>query len=94
VTPQVRQSIAQRLQVQPAAVPSGVLVRDVQALSAAADAGLRDGYIITQIGDRPVRNLAEYREAVEDLDEGEVTFVRAYNPVNNSQGFFAIRVPR
>jgi len=94
VTPQVRQDIARRLQVQPAAVPSGVLVRDVQALSAAADAGLRDGYIITQIGDRPVRNLAEYREAVEDLDEGEVTFVRAYNPVNNSQGFFAIRVPR
>ena len=94
ITPQVRQGIARQFEIQPAVIPNGVLVRDVEALSPASDAGLRGGFIITQIGDQPVRNLAEYREAVEDLDEGAVTFVRAYNPVNNAQGFYAIRVPR
>jgi len=95
VTPQVRQRIAQEVPgVQPSAIPSGVLVRDVQALSPAADARLREGYIITQIGNRPVRNLAEYREAVEDLDKGEATFVRAYDPATRTHTFLAIRVPR
>jgi serine protease Do len=93
VTPQVRQALAGQFDVQPAQIPNGVLVRDVEALSPASDAQLSRGLVITQVGERPVRNLDEYRDAIDDLDEGDVTYIRAYSPANNSQRFFALRVP-
>jgi serine protease Do len=94
VTPQVRQAIARQFNVQPSQIPNGVLVREVEPLSAASDARLRRGFIITQVADRPVQNLAEYRDAIDDLDDGDVAFLRAYDPSTDAQGFFAIRVPR
>ncbi|MFN2420186.1 MAG: Do family serine endopeptidase [Gemmatimonadota bacterium] len=94
VTPQVRQAVARQFNIQPNQVPAGVLVREVEPLSAASDARLRRGFIITQVAERPVRNLGEYRDAINDLDEGDVAFLRAYDPSADTQGFFAIRVPR
>jgi serine protease Do len=90
----VRQGLARQFNVQPSQIPGGVLIREVEPLSAASDARLRRGFIITQVADRPVRSLAEYRDAIDDLDEGDVTFLRAYDPSADAQGFFAIRVPR
>ena len=97
VTPAVRQALARQFNVAPARIPSGVMVRSVEPLSPASDAQLDHpqfrGLIITQVGDKPVRSLAEYREAVEDLDDGEVTSIRAYVPRNDAQRFFSLRVP-
>lgn len=54
----------------------GVLVREVARGSAAAKAGLRPGDVITQLGYEPVTSVAEYRQRVQDLPEGEPIAVR------------------
>ncbi len=48
----------------------GVQVRELVPDSPAAEAGVQPGDIITLVGNRPVKNVAAFAEAVEDLKAG------------------------
>jgi serine protease Do len=94
VTPQVRQTLASQYDLQQSDIPAGVLVRDVEPIGPASDARLDHGAIITQIGDRPVGNLDEYRDVVDDLDEGDVVRLWVYHPSIDARRFHTLRVGR
>ncbi|MEP4484478.1 MAG: DegQ family serine endoprotease [Halioglobus sp.] len=51
-------------------ISGGVLVREVVRGSAAADAGLAPGDVITLIGSSPVKNVKTFESAVEKLSSG------------------------
>lgn len=58
----------------------GVYVREVVSTSPAYNAGLQAGDIITQIGDMEVRNVNDYKNALENINadqEVSVKFMRA-----------------
>jgi serine protease Do len=63
LTPQ----IARQLQL--SADITGVLVSNVEQGSAAADAGLRRGDVIQEVTRTPVRNVAEYRQALRPAEQ-------------------------
>jgi S1-C subfamily serine protease len=94
LTPRMRQTLVQRLNLDSDRIPEGVYIRDVESLGAAQDAGIGEGGIVTQIGDTPVRNLEEYRAAVAALEPGQIVYFRIYYPQGDSQLFRALRVPR
>jgi serine protease Do len=94
LTPRMRQSIVQRLELPADRIPEGVYVRDTQSLGAAAEAGIAAGGIVTEVGETRVRNLAEYRKAVAGLEPGQVVYLRIYYPQSDNQLFRALRVPR
>jgi len=62
-------SLAKLLQVSEG---EGVLVAQVESNTAAAQAGLNRGDVITQIGGAPVKNLQEFKEKIEALTEKEI----------------------
>ena len=45
---------------------SGALIVDVEHDRIAAEAGLREGMLITRVGDRPVKNVGDYRAAMKE----------------------------
>jgi serine protease Do len=51
-------------------LPGGVLVRDVKPGSAADDAGLMPGDVITAVGATPVRSLEAFQRIVDELKAG------------------------
>lgn len=58
---------------------SGVYVAEVRSGTAAEDAGLKEGDIITQIDDTPVENVSELQETVARKHPGDkvkITFIR------------------
>jgi Do/DeqQ family serine protease len=61
--------MARQLGIEEAA---GVVVRNVDPLGPAAEAGLRAGDVITQVNRRPVRSVAELREAAGDDASSDV----------------------
>jgi serine protease Do len=54
----------------------GVLVTAVDADSAAWEAGLRRGVAILEVNRQPVRDLSDYREALEKVESGSVLQLR------------------
>lgn len=97
LTPRLRRTIATRLDLtadQVNRLPQGVFIRDIESLGAAADAGIAQGGIVTQVGERPVRSLEEYQAAVAELEPGQVVYLRIYYPQGDNQLFRALRVPR
>jgi serine protease Do len=94
LTPRMRQTLVQRMNLDSNRIPEGVYIRDVESLGAAQDASIQEGGIVTQIGDTPVRNLEEYRAAVTALEPGQVVYLRIYYPQGDSQVSRALRVPR
>ncbi len=62
--------IAQQLQVPPST--RGVVVTQVDASSAAAEAGLHSGDVIVEVNRRPVSSVAQYQEAVRQGDNQPV----------------------
>jgi serine protease Do len=94
LTPGMRQTLVQRLNLDSARIPDGVFIRDVESLGSAQEAGIREGGIVTQVGERTVRNLAEYQAAVSDLEPGQIVYLRIYYPGSDGQVFQALRVPR
>jgi len=94
VTPAARQALAGQYNLAPSDIPDGVLVRDVDDFGAAADASLGRGAVITQIGDRPIRSLEDYRDAVDDLDDGDVVRLWVYHPQADARRFHTLRVAR
>lgn len=93
LTPAMRRTLVQRLNLSSASIPPGVYIRDIQSLGAADDAGIQQGGIITQIGDRRVSTVAEYQAAVTELEPGQIVYLRIYYPQGDSQLFRALRVP-
>jgi S1-C subfamily serine protease len=93
LTPAMRRTLVQRLNLSSASIPQGVYIRDIQSLGAADDAGIQQGGIVTQIGDRRVSTVAEYQAAVAELEPGQIVYLRIYYPQGDSQLFRALRVP-
>ena len=56
--------------------------------------GNLEGTVITSINRRPVRNLEEYREAVDGLEPGDVVGVDVFNPQTRAQVPLTIAIPR
>ncbi len=56
--------------------PSGVLVVDVQRDSPAGRAGVVAGDVLLEINRRPVRSIAEYREAARSRSAGDMVLLR------------------
>lgn len=59
----------------------GVIVTDIQPGSPAADADLRSGDIIKEIGRRPIRTVTDFREAMKqaNIKEGIVILIKREN---------------
>ncbi|HUP18334.1 MAG TPA: trypsin-like peptidase domain-containing protein [Gemmatimonadota bacterium] len=93
LSPDVRRTMAARARIDQAEIPAGVMVVEVDPLGPARDAGLAPNLVITRIGDSPVRNLAEYRAAVDALEPGEVVYLQVWAP-GGGQQHRAIRAPR
>jgi len=57
---------------------SGVVVSDVEPGSLAAAAGIREGMLILRVGKKPVKSVAEFRQALqgESLEEGILLLLR------------------
>ncbi|MGH7570250.1 MAG: Do family serine endopeptidase [Gemmatimonadota bacterium] len=92
---QGRRALAQRTNVDMTAIPEGVVVASVDPLGPASDAGIPQGAIITRIGQRPIGSLADYRQAVENLEPGTAVYFRIFIPAPGATGqqFRALRVP-
>jgi serine protease Do len=58
---------------------TGVVVTEVETGSAAGNAGLQQGDVITQVGKTPVKNVDDFRAAVKkaDLDKGLMLLVKS-----------------
>jgi serine protease Do len=93
LTPAMRRTLVQRLNLASASIPQGVYIHDIESLGAADDAGIQQGGIVTQVGDRRVANVAEYQAAVAELEPGQIVYLRIYYPQGDSQLFRALRVP-
>ena len=93
LTPAMRRTLVQRLNLRSASIPQGVYIRDIEPLGAADDAAIQQGGIVTQVGDRQVTNVAEYQAAVAELEPGQIVYLRIYYPQGDSQLFRALRVP-
>jgi S1-C subfamily serine protease len=93
LTPAMRRTLVQRLNLRSASIPQGVYIRDIEPLGAADDAAIQQGGIVTQVGDRQVTNVAEYPAAVAELEPGQIVYLRIYYPQGDSQLFRALRVP-
>lgn len=52
------------------------------------------GAVITSINRAPIRNMEDYREAVESLEPGDVAGLRVYNPVRSAEVPLTIAIPR
>ncbi len=92
VTSQARQFLAQRMDVDPASIPDGVLVQAVEPLSAADEAGIPQSSIITQVGETRVHDVQQFRDAVSKLKGGSVVYLRVFFAGN--QLYRPIRVPK
>jgi serine protease Do len=93
LTPEMRSTLVQRLNLSSASIPQGVYIREIDPLGAAYDAGIQQGGIVTQVGDKRVTTLAEYQAAVAGLEPGRIVYLRIYYPVGDSQVSRALRVP-
>jgi S1-C subfamily serine protease len=75
---------------------TGALIAAVNAGSAAQDAGLEVGDIVTAIGAAPVRNSADLRNKILHLGIGEtvdVNVVRNGNPISIRATLMAREIP-
>ena len=54
----------------------GVMVREVQPGSPAAEAGVQPGDVITLVGSTPVKSLDAFESAVSDLGSGDTVPLR------------------
>jgi serine protease Do len=74
----------------------GIAVTSVKEVSAAGEAGLLEGDLITQINGQPASTTAEFRRLVTQARSGEYLrmYVTRYGRGGRSQSFFApVRVP-
>ena len=70
----------------------GVVVTAVEPGSPADDAGLRRGDVILEIGNRRVRDVADYKKAVAGIKKGKA--VRFWVARGDTKLFFALKIPQ
>jgi serine protease Do len=70
LTPDVRRE----LRIGPSV--AGIVVEGVQEVSPAADQGLTTGDVVTEVNGKPIRSVAEFRDAVTKVRKGD--YVRLY----------------
>lgn len=70
---------------------TGVVVMDVQAGSKGEEAGVMHGDIIKEINHKPIKNLKEYQEIIDDVDKGDSLqmFIKRSN-----EGFIVIKLKK
>jgi len=70
---------------------TGVVVMDVQAGSKGEEAGVMHGDIIKEINHKPIKNLTEYQEIIDDVDKGDSLqmFIKRSN-----EGFIVIKLEK
>jgi serine protease Do len=61
---------------------TGIVVTEIEEASLAYDAGIRQGDLITHLGQKPVENLAEFREKISKMKPNQNLMLR----VKNSKG--------
>ena len=74
----------------------GIVVTNVKNISAAADAGIAEGDVITEVNGRRVRNIDDFREVVEKAKSGDYLriYITRFARGGISRSSFAIvRVP-
>ena len=59
-----------------------------------ASSELWRGAVITTINRTPIRNMEEYREAVESLESGDVIGLEVYNPARSAEVPLTIAIPQ
>jgi len=70
---------------------TGVVVMDVQTGSKGEEAGVMHGDIIKEINHKPIKNLTEYQEIIDDVDKGDSLqmFIKRSN-----EGFIVIKLEK
>ncbi len=86
VAPLTRE-MADELQISP---PEGVLIVEVRVGSPASVAGLTERMVIVGIGDMDIRNMRDFRQAMERYREARRLVVRAKSP-GNLEGLYVLR---
>lgn len=73
---------------------SGVVITEVDPLSAAADAGLQRGFIITEANRAAIRATADFDNVINKLKDGDVVLLRVAGDRGLGQPFFitALRI--
>lgn len=73
---------------------TGVVVAEVDPLSAAADAGLERGFIINEVNRVPVKTKADFDRIIEELEKGDVLLLKVMGDRGVSPPYFitAIRL--
>ncbi len=84
LTPGVRQELELPGSVQ------GVVVTDVDPGSDAADEGIQMGLVITAVGDKPIRGLEDWRQAVKGLKPGSVVKLRVQQGEQSALRFLKV----
>ena len=87
ITPQVRQ-----LYGIPENVSNGVVVTNVKDVSAAGEANISEGDVITEVAGQRVSSVNEFRRAVEGLRSGQNVRFYVTTPSRNGRSLSAYRV--
>jgi serine protease Do len=70
----------------------GVVVTDVEPAGSAFDANIRRGDLITQIEDKPVPTVSEYKKVIRSFDKGKVVI---FNVKSRDRSFHAfVKLPK
>lgn len=72
---------------------SGVLVTGVDPTSAAAEAGLRRGDLITEVNGREVQSVADFTAAVKGLKSGDYARMYVFRPQFDRGSYVIVEVP-
>ncbi len=86
LTPQIRQMQRMKADLE------GLLVVRVKEVSAAADAGLQEGDIITQVDGQKVGTTAEFGKIVSKAKKGSILKLYVYNPRANISRFALVKI--
>src|SRR5262249_32136522 len=73
-------------------VTDGVIIAEIDPLSAAADAGLAIGHVILEANRQPIHNLRDFQHVVESLHDGSALVLRISSPHQKDYALVAIRV--
>lgn len=76
------------LQVAGSKKVSGVVITEVDPLSAAADAGLERGFIITEANRTPITSKADFSQIIESLEKGQVLLLKVSGDRGISSPYF------
>ncbi|MBL8151256.1 MAG: trypsin-like peptidase domain-containing protein [Blastocatellia bacterium] len=71
---------------------SGVVVSDIDSLSCAAEAGLKRGFIITEVNRKPVSSTTEFEDAIKELKDSQAVMLRVARANSQTLSIIAFRI--